>query len=163
MKKIILLLICIFSIDAIAQNEQLAQNYFDKGEFDKAKISYEDLLLKQPTNSVYFSRLVECYQQLQQYDLAENAIQQRLDKYKQPMLLVELGYNFQLKKDPAKAKKQYENALDRIRKNPQDVYSVAPVFEKKSLLDYSLEAYKIAVALAPNSNFNFQMALLYGQ
>ena len=163
MKKVILLLICFYSAITFAQSEQLAQNYFEKGEFDKAKISYEELVAKQPTNSIYFNRLVETYQQLQLFDLAEKAIQQRLDKYKQPMLLVELGYNFQLKKEQQKATKYYEMALERVRKNPQDVYGVAPNFEKKSLLEYALESYKIAAALDARYSFNFQMALLYGQ
>ncbi|HEX8563817.1 MAG TPA: tetratricopeptide repeat protein [Flavobacterium sp.] len=163
MRKIIFIVFCLVSIAASAQNEQLAQNYFDKGDFEKAKLSYEELLVKQPSNGFYFGRLVESYQQLLQFDLAEKAILQRLDKYKQPVLLVELGYNYQLKKEPAKAKRYYEEALDRIRKNPQDVYGIAPVFEKKSLIDYALQSYKIAVDLEPKFNFNFQMALLYGQ
>ena len=163
MKKIILLFLCFLPFAASSQNEQLAQNYFDKGDFEKARLSYEELLVKNPSNSFYFSRLVESYQQLQQFDLAEKAIQQRLDKMKQATLLVELGYNYQLKKELAKAKRYYDEAIDRIKKNPQDVYSVAPTFEKKSLLDYSLRAYKLAVELDPKYNFNFQMALLYGQ
>src|SRR5690606_33110610 len=78
-------------------------------------------------------------------------------------LLVELGYNFQLKKDLTKAKKYYEEALDRIRNNPQEVYGVAPAFERRSQIEYALQAYQTAVQLEPKFNFNFQMALLYGQ
>ncbi len=106
---------------------------------------------------------MECYQQLQQFDLAEKAIKERLDKYKQASLLVELGYNYQLQKDEIAAKKQYELALNRIKKNPNEVYGVASTFEKKVLLAYALQSYEIALAVEPKSNFNFQMALLYGQ
>jgi hypothetical protein len=38
------------------------------------------------------------YQQLQQFNSAEKAIQARLEKYNQGSLLVELGYNLQLQK-----------------------------------------------------------------
>jgi tetratricopeptide (TPR) repeat protein len=46
----------------------LAQNYFDKGEFEKALISYQELIAAQPFNGYYFQRIIDCYQQLKQYD-----------------------------------------------------------------------------------------------
>jgi tetratricopeptide (TPR) repeat protein len=36
---------------AFSQNEQLAQNYYDRGEFEKALLSYEELLKVQPNYS----------------------------------------------------------------------------------------------------------------
>jgi tetratricopeptide (TPR) repeat protein len=146
-----------------AQNEQLANNYFDRGEFEKALVSYEELLKSQEGNYNYFQKVIECYQQLQQFDKAEKAIQSRLDKYRQGNLLVELGYNFQLQKNQEKANKYYNQAIDRIRKNAQEVYGIAYVFERKSLIDFALLAYKTAVEKDPKMSFNFQMAVLYGQ
>ena len=163
MKKIFCSVLLLFSLVVFAQNDQLAQNYFDKGDFEKAKISYEELLKTQPSNSYYFQKIIECYQQLQLLDQAEALIQERLKQYNQSNLLVELGYNFQLKKDSDKAKKYYEQAIDRIKKSPNEVYNVASVFEKKVLLDYALRSYELALTLEPKFNFNFQMALIYGQ
>lgn len=163
MKKILLLINLFFSLIAFSQNEQLAQNYFEKGDFEKAILSYDDLLKNQPANSFYFQKLVESNQQLQKYDVAEKLIQDRLEKYKQPALLVELGYNFQLKKDASKSKKYYDQAVEKIKENPSNVYAIANAFEKKTLLDYALQSYKLAVTLEPKMNFNYQMAVLYGQ
>ena len=163
MKKILHLTFLFFSLVAFSQNEQLAQNYFERGEFEKALVSYEDLLKNQIGNSNYFQKVVECNQQLQHFEKAEKDLLDRLDKFKQNSLLVELGYNYQLQKDEVKAKKYYEQALDKIRKNFNEVYSIAYVFERKSLVDYALQAYQIALDLEPKLNFNFQMALLYGQ
>ncbi|WP_367772563.1 tetratricopeptide repeat protein [Flavobacterium sp. WC2421] len=163
MKKLFLHITLFFSLVCFSQNEQLAQYYYDKGDFEKAKISYEELLESIPQNLQYFLRTVDCYQQLQQYDIAEKAIQARLDKYKQGSLLVELGYNFQLQKKEDKAKINYDLALDRIRKNPNEVYAISNSFEKKVLLDYALKSYQIASDLVPNYNFNYQKGLLYGQ
>jgi hypothetical protein len=39
---------------AFAQNEQLAQYYYDKGDFEKAKMGYEELLLSVLKNMQYF-------------------------------------------------------------------------------------------------------------
>ena len=163
MKKILAIGILFLSLWANAQNEQLANNYFDRGEFDKALISYEDLLKNQIGNFNYFQRIIECYQQLQQYDKAQKAIEVQLDKFKQNQLLVELGYNFQLQKDQEKANKYYNQAIDKIKKNANEVYGIAYVFEKKALVDYALLAYKTALEKEPKMSFNFQMATLYGQ
>ena len=163
MKKLFLHIALFFSLVCFSQNEQLAQYYYDKGDFEKAKISYEELLKEIPLNSQYFLRIIDCSQQLQQFDVAEKAVQQRLEKYSQGNLLVELGYNFQLQKNDAKAHIYYEQALERIKKNPNEIYSISNAFERKVLLDYALKSYKIATELNPNFNFNYQMGLLYGQ
>ncbi|WP_310377336.1 tetratricopeptide repeat protein [Flavobacterium sp.] len=163
MKKLFLHITLFFSLVCFSQNEQLAQYYFEKGDFEKAKISFEELLKASPQNYQYFQKTIECYQQLQQFDLAEKAIQARLSTYKQGTLLVELGYNFQLQKNEASAKKYYDEAIERIKKNPNEVYGIANSFERKALLEYALKSYQTATALQPNFNFNYQMALLYGQ
>lgn len=163
MKKILAIGILFFSIWANAQNEQLANNYFDRGDFEKALLSYEDLLKSQEGNFNYFQRTIECYQQLQQFDKAQKMLENRIDKYKQSNLLVELGYNYQLQKNQEKATKYYNQAIDKIKKNASEVYGIAYVFERKALVDYALLAYKTALEKEPKMNFNFQMATLYGQ
>ncbi len=163
MKKIIFLFYLFYSLIGFSQNDQLAQNYFDKGEFEKALVSYQELFNTQPGNGFYFQQTIECYQQLKQYEVAEKAIFERYNKYKQSSLLVELGANYQLQKEDSKAKKYFEQALDKIKKNPSEVYGIAAVFERKVLIEYALQAYQIALEIDPNMNFNFQMAVLYGQ
>ena len=152
-----------FTLVAMAQSEQLAQNYFERGEFEIAQIAYEELAATQPSNYNFFQKTIECYQQLEWFDKAEAAIQSRYSKYKTSNLLVELGYNYQLQKNQEKAQKQYQLALDRIQKNPIEVYQIAAVFEKKSLLDYALQAYQLAITKEPKYSFNYQMGLIYGQ
>lgn len=163
MKQFLFFIVCCLSLTAFAQNEQLAQNYFDRGEFEKALVSYADLLKSQPHNFNYFQRTVECYQQLQQFEKAEKLILERLETYKQGSFLVELGYNFQLQKNTDKAKKYYDQALDKIRKNHNEVFQIAYAFDKKSLTDYAIQSYELALTLEPKYNFNYQLALLYGQ
>jgi len=163
MKTIWLYLFLLISPVVLAQNEQLAGHYFDQGDFEKARISYLELTKEQPNNWSYFQKLIDCYQQLLQFDLSEKLIQERWNKSKQPTLLVELGYNFQLKKELIKADSYYNQAIDAIRNNPNDAYGIAAVFEKKVLTEYALKAYETAVAVNKDMNFNYQMALLYGQ
>ena len=163
MKNIFIYIVLLWSGFAFSQNEQLAQYYYDKGDFEKAKISYEELLNSAPSNTQYFLRTVDCYQQLQQFTLAEKMIQDRYSKYKQGVFLVELGYNFQLQKNDAKAKNFYDQAIEKIKTNANDVYGIGNSFEKKVLLEYALKAYQTAMQVQPNYNFNFQIGMLYGQ
>ena len=163
MKYLFLHIALFLSMAAFAQNEQLAQHYFDKGEFDKALISYQELLKSQPGQSFYFTRYLESLQQLQRYAEAQQAIEDRLKIYNQTTLLIELGYNYQLLKD-AKSKKYYDQAIDRLRANPAEVYAVAQVFERRGLLEYALNSYKLANDLQPGRyHLNYQIAVLYGQ
>ncbi|KQB41151.1 tetratricopeptide repeat protein [Flavobacterium aquidurense] len=163
MKNIFIYIVLLWSTFALGQNEQLAQYYFDKGDFEKAKISYEELLKFSPSNTQYFLRTIDCYQQLQQFDLAQKVIQDRYNRYKQGVFLVELGYNFQLQKNEAKAKNYYEQAIEKIKTSPNDVYGIGNSFEKKVLLEYALKSYQTAMQVQPNYNFNFQIGMLYGQ
>ena len=163
MKKLLLHIALFFSLVGFSQNEQLAQYYYDKGDFEKALVSYQELSNSLPSNPFYFQRKIDCMQQLLQYDPAEKEIQSRLARSNQATLLVELGYNFQLQKNDAKAKKYYDEAVERIRKNPNEVYGIANAFEKKVLLEYALKSYLTASEIVPTFDFKYQTALLYGQ
>ena len=104
MKFILIKIAFLFSFFAFAQNEQLALDYFEKGDFEKAVTMLESISNKQPANYYYFERLITCYQQLKQFEKAEKSIEYRNNKYRQPILYVELGYNFQLQKNTSKSR-----------------------------------------------------------
>ena len=163
MKKILSIIILFLSLAAVAQNEQLAQNYFEKGEFEKALVIYQDLDKKSHTNTWYIQRVAACYQQLKQYDNAEKYLLEKIEKVKQPQLYVDLGYNYQLKKDMAKAEKNYQKAIDAIAENPGYVHMVANSFEQKVLIPQAIKAYEAGQATEKNRNFDYQIAVLQGQ
>ena len=161
------ILVCIlwscFTSFVVAQNHELAQNYFEKGDFEKAKISYEQLFQANPSNHLYLTRLVESYQQLRQYDTAIDVLKTYIKQTRQYEFLVLMGYTYQLQGELKKADKQYQEAIEQIEKVPGLVYSIGRAFEKKSLLDWALKSYETATQKNPNLNFNFQIALIYGE
>ncbi|OYQ42659.1 hypothetical protein CHU92_03915 [Flavobacterium cyanobacteriorum] len=163
MKKILSIIILFLSLSVFAQNEQLAQNYFEKGEFEKALVIYQELDKNSFANAWYIQRIAACYQQMQQYDKAEKYLTEKMAKVKQPFLYVELGYNYQLKKDQAKADRNYKAAIDEVAQNPGNVFTVANAFEQKVLVPQALQAYEVAQAANKSMNFDYQMALLQGQ
>jgi tetratricopeptide (TPR) repeat protein len=152
-----------FSVATFAQNEQLAQNYFEKGDFEKAAMLYQDMDKAQPRNVFFSQRLAECYQQLKQYDKAEKLLLSKIELTKFPMLYVDLGYNYQLQKNQAKADATYKIAIDAVSQTPGNVYMIANTFEKKVLIKEALATYEAAAAANKSMNFDYQMALLQGQ
>jgi tetratricopeptide (TPR) repeat protein len=152
-----------FTAGSYSQNEQLGQNYFDRGDFDKAVLIYEDLVKAQPNNYIFIQKQLACYQQLKQYEKAQTVIQNRLNRTQQANLYVDLGYNYQLQKNTDKANKNYKIALDKIKENPNNVYAVAQSFEQKVLIKEAIEAYTLGSSGNPNANFDYQIALLQGQ
>jgi len=163
MRILLLFFSCLFSFWVSAQNDQLALDYFEKGEFEKAVILYEEIHTKQTTNLFFFEKLLHCYRQLQQFDKAENLIEKRKQKYNQPTMQIELGYNFQLQKQQDKANKFYQLAIDEIQKEPNYAYQLGSNFEKKSLLEWAIKSYELGQKFNTNLNFDYQMALLQGQ
>ena len=163
MKKVFAFIALIWSVAAFAQNEQLAQNYFERGEFEKALLIYQDLEASHPGNTFFLQKTVACYQQMQQYNKAEELINERLEKTKRPFLYVELGYNYQLQGNTEKAESNYEKAINSINENATNVYAVAQNFEQKILPERAIKAYETATAINKSMNFDYQTAILQGQ
>jgi tetratricopeptide (TPR) repeat protein len=147
-----------------AQNDELAKEYFSKGEFDKALIAYEELYKSAPSNLTFFTRLVACHQELQQYEKAEKLLEARINqKNSQPNLLVEMGYNYQLQNNKEKAEEYYQKAIDASIENVNYSSGIAYAFEQKSLLEKALQVYDTATKQTDRFNFDFQKARIYGQ
>ena len=163
MKKIYSIILSFFSLLVVSQNEQLAQNYFDKGEFDKAASLYEEMDKKQPNNFYFTQKLVACFQGLKQFDKAEKLLLSKKDKFNQPIIFVELGFNSQLQKDTNKAESYYKKAIEVVEKQPNYAYQIGQAFEQKSLLLQAYSTYEIAQKTNSSMNFDYQMALLQGQ
>lgn len=163
MKKIYTIILSFFSLLVVSQNEQLAQNYIDKGEFEKAATLYEEFEKKQPNNFYFTQKLVTCLQGLKQFDKVEKLLLSKKDKSNQPLLFVELGYNSQLQKDTNKADTYYKKAIEVVEKQPNYAYQIGQAFEQKSLLAQAYSTYEKAQKNNSSFNFDYQMALLQGQ
>lgn len=163
MKNLIVLVALLFSFTVYAQSEQVAKSYFDKGEFEKALISYEKLYETNKGNSNYFLKIIQIHQQLEQLDEAERLLVDKIANSRSPQYMVELGHNYELKGDSIYAKQYYELAKQGIEENSVFAYNVARTFESHALIDYAAEVYERAMILRPESNYNMQLARIYGE
>ncbi|MGB5499494.1 MAG: hypothetical protein WBM77_11245, partial [Maribacter sp.] len=149
---------------AVAQDDFLAKQYFNDGDFEKAVVFYEKLVETNPRRTDYSEGLIACYQQLERYDEAEEYILQKINEGNTyPILLIELGHNHALQNVPEKAAEYYDKALAKINENPNFGYSIAFRFQKYALLDYALKAYSKAMELNPKLDYNYQLARIYGE
>lgn len=164
MQRTILFILLLFGLNFVfaQNNEILADSYFKKSEFKKALVIYQNLFKEKPYNYKYLYKLIETHQQLEQFDAAEDLLIQRLAKRQNPSLIVELGYNYQLKDSIQKAQKLYNDAITIIDTKPNYIYSIAKKFEDHSLLDEAIRVYDKAKILAPEKNYSIQLARIYG-
>ncbi|HEY9186219.1 MAG TPA: tetratricopeptide repeat protein [Salegentibacter sp.] len=159
---IVVLLFGVFQLNA--QSQELARNFFDQGEFEKALKIYQQLAHENPGNPVFFYGVISSYQQLENFDAAEELLRQKLENTaNNPNLLIELGHNFELRKDAEKAEDFYKEALNAINARPNYAYGIARGFEKYNLLDKAAKAYEKGMALQSDHNFNLQLARIYGE
>mgnify|MGYP001364423351 CR=1 FL=1 len=144
---IILLFICC-SFTVKGQEDQLARNYLEQGEFAKAATTYELLLEDNPRNRNYILGLVQAYQQLEEYAKAETLLLKNMDaRLPQPDYEIELGHNYDLMGNTEEAEKFYKIAEMHVMENPSYAYVVGRAFEKYSLLDHAADTYQKAMEL----------------
>jgi len=163
MKRLILLFsTLVFSALVFSQSEEIADDYFKRGEFEKALITYQKLN-ESSNNLNIFYKIIGTLQQLERYDEAQNVLINRITTFNFPPLLVELGYNYQLKDSLVLSDKYYNEAILKVEDNPVYTISIARQFENHSLLDEAIKVYKKGMELLPEANFNIQLARIYGE
>lgn len=162
MRILIVLCFC-FCSNIFAQNDILAKDYFEKGEFEKALHEYKKLYASSPSNINYVNQLIITHQELEQYDAVESLLLKLMERVKYPAFLVDLGYNYQLKNDLENANMQYAAAIASLDTNVNNVFAVARNFQKHALLNETITVYEKAIALNPNFNFELELAKIYGE
>ena len=164
MRRLSLVLFLLIIASVQGQEDFLAKQYFNDGEYEKAVVYFEKLVKKNPRRSDYAEGLVACYQQLERYSDAENFLLKKIEEsYAFPTFFIELGYNYTRQNQSDKATEYYEKALQKIDENPNYGYSVGYRFQKYALLDEAIKAYTKAMALKPDLNYDFQLARIYGE
>ena len=164
MKQLSFIFVLLFCIVSFAQEDFLAKQYFNDGDFEKAVVYYEKLVDKNPRRTDYAEGLIATYQQLERYDEAEKFLLEKIEEGNvYPTLFIELGFNHTLKNEPQKAGKFYNKAISKIDENPNFGYGVGFRFQKYALLDWALQAYSRSMELNPKLDYNYQMARVYGE
>lgn len=144
-------------------DQQLAQYYYNNGEFDKAVIYYEKLFDSNPTK-FHFTRYVECLTQINDLKTAEKVIKRQVSKNKG-----DLEYQIQLAKfyetydSNEKATAIYRDLIDNLSANPGEVISLYNAFRAQTKNDLALETLQKGRKLLKKTYpLNIQFADYYG-
>lgn len=163
-KLIIFIFIALVYLGSYAQDQIIARQYFETGNFEKAAVYYEKFYKDNPQHSGVIVPLVETYQQLEQYKKAESLLLEAAKgKKTNPVLYVEIGYNYNLMSKPQKAADYYAKAIASLSNNPNYAYILGKTFRTKSLLDQAIITYQKAMELNNQLNFDFDLATIYGE
>lgn len=164
MKFIVIFFFALLCVNSNAQNDyDLAEAYFDDGEFEKALYYYKKLNNLQPGNSKFIFKIVKIYQELEQYHSVELLLENNLKKTNNPQYLVGLGYNYELQNKLELSQDYYNQAISRAKNNPALSYSIAIKFEDYNLTDEAIYMYKFAIEKTQNSSYEYRLANLYAQ
>ena len=164
MKKILLFLLFFNTLYVSSQNVQMAYDYFRKGEYEKAANIYEKLFNKNRYNSQYYRYLLKSYQEMDAFNKAENLILSQQKKYpKRIELLVDLGYNYKLQNNQAKADSLFLVALKQFKKQPRKAITIGKVFQDYHMLDRALQVFLEGKKANPKSNYELYLAQIYGE
>lgn len=163
MKKLLLSLFFALPLLLTGQpNPQLAEQYFQNGELEKAAVLYEKLYANN-TGDYYFERYLACLMDLNRFDDAEKIITKQIKKEpSKPTLYVQLGKLYERQNKETAASEQYKKAIDKLPSDRYIVDNLASTFNAMARYDLSLAAYEQGGKLLRNKNlFAFNLADLY--
>ena len=167
MKKILCIIFLLMTILPVVYSqqttdEQLAAQYFQNGEFDKAADLYEQLMDKNP-NPFYYNNLLQSLINAKDYKKAEKVVKKRIKQNQNDIRLsVDLGYVYATSGDAKKADKQYLETIENLQPNQQQIYDLANAFMVRMLNDYSALTYQKGRKLLNNANsFSIELAMIF--
>ncbi len=162
-----LLCLLFFSFAADAQpptsNRQLADQYMNNFEFDKAAVIYEKGFDKDPFGT--YPNYLKCLIALRNYDDAEKLVKNISKKNPDnPAYAVDLGFIYESKGDQSKAKQTYEKAIKNLKPDQGQIMTLANTFFSRQNWDYALATYTEGKKMMRGIySFNFETAEVYFQ
>lgn len=122
-------------------NEELAAQYFADKEYEKASILYEALLQTNPQSPYYYDNLLTCYFNLKDYKQAEKTVKKQKRRFKGDFYFkVDLGYVYDIQGEERKAKKEYEDCLDDLKRKRNQVTNLSNAFIKRDLYSWAIKS-----------------------
>jgi len=143
-------------------DESLANTFFGSQEYDKALTLYGNLF-EQYKTQYYFSNYVNCLIQLNRLKEAEQAIKRQIrNTNRDVQMSIELASIYQLQGENNKATHTFDQILENLPADKNQLNVTANAFRSKNLNDYALKVYEIGSKM-PEINYPFylEMASLY--
>ncbi len=162
---VILFLVFGFSNPTYSQykDPQLADQYFNQGEFEKAAEYY--LKSYKKTNSVpYFDKYIVCLSNTENFDEAEKALKKEIKRNPQRFAFqVNLGEIYFQAKNVTEANKTWDEVVKKLPENQGEIIPMAYLFTQIDQPQYAIRSYEIGKKYITGFySYYPQMADLYG-
>ncbi|MEO6849366.1 MAG: hypothetical protein ABI166_02010, partial [Mucilaginibacter sp.] len=165
MKRIatIIFFFLLLSSSVIAQtNElQLAKQYANNGELQKALEIYQKLYKQD--NEANYTYYVSCLISLKKFDEAENVTKKMIRKYPGDYQYpISLGGIYMQKGDDGKANSIYDDLVKNLPADPGEINMIASQFYQADNTDYAVKTFLQGRKLLHNDNlYSFELINLY--
>lgn len=146
-----------------AIDRELAQTYFNRGEYDKALVYYRDFYSKNP-NLGNALTLFKCLVAVEEYKEAEKLIKREMRKHPESLSLgIDLGKMYKDIGDEKQAKKTWDAVVNQVPATQNDITRIARRFSAIPEYEYALKVYEKGKRELENFYaFNFEIADIYG-
>ena len=142
-------------------DEQLAQQFYQNKEFDKALDYYEKLYNKK-SPQVFYTPYLNCLLETKDFKKAEKIAKKQIKQNPESLnFIVDLGTVYTRSEEPDKAKNAWEQAVKSIKQDEQ-VFEVANAFLAIQQADYAISAYLKGRKISRNNYpYSFELANVY--
>ena len=164
-KFIYIFIILLISVNLFSQNNtgneiSLAYEYYRSKDYDKAEILFKKIFDKTKAK-IYFTYYSNCLIEQSKFDIAEKEIKKQLRKNRNDIsYYIDLGYLYKKQNNNKDADKYFEKALNKLKKNTNQVRSVASAFIQRKEYDKAEKAYFIG-RTTTRETFRNELANLY--
>lgn len=156
----------LISTRLLAQPEvNLAQQYMNMGEYEKALALYDKLLKDNPTSDYFFEQFLKANLELRQFKEAEEAVKKRIKAYpKNVSLHVSMGNILEKQDKEEDANKSYKKAIESLSNDQGEITRLAYSFQNAGKTDFAIATYEAGHKLIKDpSVYAYELGNLYYQ
>ncbi len=164
MRFFILFCLLISSSWLYGQNINIANRYYNSGEFEKALYTFQTIQQRNQKYAPAILGMARCYRQLDRFDEAFGVLKQGTTLLPEDInISVELGITHHLSKQHEESKAQFENTFELLNNNPNYASFIGQQFKEYNLLKEAIRCYKVGMKNNPLLNYSYEVGQLYGQ
>lgn len=165
MKYILAIFLSLFlSVQLFAQgsDQQLAEHYYGKQEYDKA-LTYYRKLYEANDNKYYFNRLLECLTEVGEDKEVEKLLKKQARNKSDQEAQIQLAKFYESKGEYSKSDAIYAELIENMRASSRDVIGLYNAFKAQGKSDMAFKTLEKGRRLLKKSYpLNFQFAEYYG-
>ncbi len=162
LKMLIMLLVLNFYAEAQTQEVELARNYAQNGEYEKARQLYEKELAANNTSGQVYKEYMDVLWQLEEYRVAEKFLKKRLKQLPaDPTANIDYGRTLLLQKDSAQALKHLRDYISSVGEQQAMLNYIALNLVEQRLYGLAEEALQLGIKNG-FEQMRFSLARVYG-